>query len=130
MKRVVLVLTLTAIVALFVVGAASAAPVNSPNQLTVTYTCEGGEQVELLDAKPLNGPDARHEVGTNRIWEPMAGMARVTNLKTGEVREFQGTVPGQVEHNDLVRCTGSYTFEEFLVEETLFFLVTPQGGQD
>jgi hypothetical protein len=135
MKRVVLILVVATVAALFVNGAAFADPVNNPQQITVTYTCEGGEQVELVNTFPLAGPEAMHEVGTRSIWEPMAGMRRFTNLETGEVIEVQGEVPGQVEHNDLVRCTATYTFDDriegsFRVEDTQFFLVTPQGGQE
>ena len=130
MKRLVLILVLAAIAALFVVGTASADPVRNPNNIAVTYTCEGDEEVSLV-FNPFEGVSAKHEVNSTSIWESMAGMRRVTNLETGEVVfEGEGAVPGQVEHNDLVRCTATYTFEGFLFEDTIFFLVTPQGGQD
>jgi hypothetical protein len=129
MKRVVLVLTVTTIVALFVVGTASADPVQNPHNATVEYTCEGGEQVTFV-LNPFRAIIPRHEVGNNSIWVAMDVTRRFTDLQTGEVFEVGGHVPGQVEHKDLVRCTASFTFEGFLIEDTTFFLVTPQGGQD
>jgi hypothetical protein len=131
MKRVVLILAVTAIAAVFMVSTASADPVRNPNNIAVTYTCEGDEEVTLV-FNPFEGVSAKHEVvDDTSIWESMAGMRRVTNLETGEVVfEGEGEVPGQVEHNDLVRCTATYTFEGFRFEDTQFFLVTPQGGQE
>jgi hypothetical protein len=128
MKRVVMILAVTTIAALLVVGTGSADPVKNPNNTAVTYTCEGDEEVTLV-FNPFEGVSAKHEVGDTSIWESMAGMRKVTDLETGEVIfEGEGAVPGQVEHNDLVRCTATYTFEGFLFEDTLFFLVTPQDG--
>jgi hypothetical protein len=129
MKRLVLIFALAAIAAIFVVGAGSVAAATNPHYIPVTYTCEGGEQVTLL-TDPEHGIKAKHEVDDTSIWESMAGTRTITNLETGEVIELHGEVPGQVKHNDLVRCTSTYTWEGFLVEETLFFLVTPQSGQD
>jgi hypothetical protein len=128
-KRLVLILVLAAIAALFVVGTASADPVRNPNNIAVTYTCEGDEEVTLV-FNPFVGVSAKHEVDDTSIWESMAGMRRFTNQETGEVIEVEGESPGQVEHNDLVRCTATYTFEGFLIKDTQFFLVTPQGDQD
>jgi hypothetical protein len=125
-KRVFLIFVVATIAAALSVGTATADPVNNPQAIPVTFTCDG-EPVTLV-IRPFHGASA-FVVGDTDVLLAKSGTLVLTNLETGEQQTFTFANPGKgIEEGELVTCTATYTFGGFFWDVTVQAVRTPRGG--
>jgi hypothetical protein len=110
-RRILLVLSLVALMAAMVVVSAMpafAAPVKNPNSTTQTFTCDGQEE-ELLLVNPFSAAPAFTEEG-----RPLPGKGAVgtVTFPDGEELEINFPFKGKGLQGDLESCSGNYTLDD------------------
>jgi hypothetical protein len=124
-KRLLLIFVVATIAAALSVGTAAADPVNNPQAITQTFTCDG-EQVTLV-IRPFHGSSA-YVVGDTDVLTAKRGTVVLTNLETDEVQTFTFNTPGKGFEGDLVTCTAQYTYAGFFFDVTVQAVRSPRGG--